>query len=413
VASSYREFVSEEFVPLAVDALVEDHPLPFDIFTRDNGIMISLFNKGNAYDASASAFLREKGIREVLVKDSEAAALERYLANKTASPAPAPAAASVFPEYFACKEQYYLIDKTLLATGTTIGFPIYILNRSGLMVFIDASEKAGCRLEQPVEDVDGDLVIRRADIPPYQAYLNALLIPDSRNAAGAGRIRALVVKEDSKLLIKDLIDNPRSGEKIKESINAVNSLVDCILENREALSVLVSIRTHDMYTYTHSVNVAALAVGLGMEAGLSRSELEYLGIGTMLHDLGKNCIPLEILNKQGRLTDEEFRIMKSHVLESEKILRDHKDIPPESLVAALQHHEKISGKGYPYGISGSAVKTFGRISAIADTYDALTTQRSYKAAFTPFHALSILVKETGNYDPELLTTFIKMLGKVA
>ncbi|MBI3592887.1 MAG: HD domain-containing protein [Nitrospirae bacterium] len=132
----------------------------------------------------------------------------------------------------------------------------------------------------------------------------------------------------------------------------------------------------------------------------------------MLHDIGKSAISHEILHKQGKLDDTEYRIIKNHVIEGEKILRAHKEFPTESLSAVLQHHEKLSGKGYPFKLSGNEIKPFGRIAAIADCYDALTTQRPYKQAFTPFYALSIVAKETGEYDPDLLKIFIKMLGKI-
>lgn len=188
-------------------------------------------------------------------------------------------------------------------------------------------------------------------------------------------------------------------------------MVDSILENSEngdAVYDLLSLRTHDYYTYTHSVNVAALSVGLAIASGLDRGRTEKLGIGAMLHDIGKSAIPHEILNKPGKLTDEEFAIMKTHVIESERLLRPQKEIPEESFVALLQHHERLTGRGYPFGVSGRQVQLFGRITPIADCYDAMTTQRVYKPAFTPFHALSIMVNERESYDQELLAAFIKM-----
>ena len=173
---------------------------------------------------------------------------------------------------------------------------------------------------------------------------------------------------------------------------------------------LLSLRTYDYYTYTHSVNVAVLSVGLGMAAGLPKEQIRLLGIGAMLHDVGKSTIPPAIINKAGRLDDEEYRIIKTHVTEGENILRLNKDIPRESLVAVSQHHERLSGKGYPYNKAGEEIRPFGRITSIVDCYDALTTTRSYQTARTPFFALSILTKEAGDYDPEILKAFIRMLG---
>jgi putative nucleotidyltransferase with HDIG domain len=176
--------------------------------------------------------------------------------------------------------------------------------------------------------------------------------------------------------------------------------------------MLLSMQGYDYYTYTHSVNVAALSISLGILIGLKRDVMEKLGMGAMLHDIGKSRISHEILGKQGKLSDVEYNMIKNHVIEGEKIMLNHADFSAESLTAVSQHHEKLSGKGYPYGLAGNKISLFGRISAIADCYDALTTRRPYKAAYTPFYALMMISKDTGDYDPELLATFIKMLGKI-
>ena len=117
------------------------------------------------------------------------------------------------------------------------------------------------------------------------------------------------------------------------------------------------------------------------------------------------------MDRQGALSDAEFNIFKNHVVEGEKIIRTYKSFPEESFSAILQHHEKLSGKGYPYSLSGEKLLPFGRISAIADFYDVLTTRRLYKVAYQPFQALLKMSRDTGDYDPDLLKTFIKMLGK--
>lgn len=405
----------EPLVPITTQKLIEGISVPCDIFIKDGAKTISLFNRGMLFNAAARTLLQDRGLSEVLIRASDVPRLGRYQARDASAPTLQPEVI-LFPEYFAQKEAHYPIDKTLMLPGSEVAFNIYSLGRLSLDLLVEASEQAPRRLEASLLATDAELVIRQSDIPRYQAYVRALVTSKDLGAKERAKVQTIAIKENSKLIIKDLIDNPRSGEKIKESVVAVNKMVDCILDNREALSELISIKSHDYYTYTHSVNVAALSVGLGIAAGLKRADLESLGIGTMLHDLGKSAIPLDILNKPGKLSDEEFSIMKTHVIESEKILRAQKEIPEAALVAAVQHHEKISGKGYPYGLAGSEVTQFGRIAAIADCYDAMTTERCYKPALTPFHSLSIIVKETGNeghFDPDFVAIFIKMLGKMA
>lgn len=419
MTDTFTQTIDEQLIPMAIEKFVEGAASPCDIFLNDNGKTVALFNRGMIFDASTMSVLRKQGVTEVLIKKNEehkvAAQKIQQEFSEEAVPVmpetPVPPAMD-FKEYSVKKEQHFQIDGKLLVPGTDVHFNIYTFNQAALHMVVEASEKSPARIPESIQSATEELVINNADIPSYQAYLNGLLASSNLPTAELSRIKSTVIKENSKLIVKDLLDNPRSGEKIKESIVMVNKMVDGILENRDAVYELLSIRSHDYYTYTHSVNVAALSVGLGIASGLNRSSLEKLGIGTMLHDLGKSAIPHEILNKPEKLTDDEFRIMKSHVLESEKILRKQKEIPEESYAAVLQHHERISGKGYPFGLAGTEVKLFGRISAIADCYDAITTKRVYKPAFAPFQALSIMVNETGNYDPDLMAVFIKMLGKI-
>ena len=212
--------------------------------------------------------------------------------------------------------------------------------------------------------------------------------------------------------VQDVLDDPRSGEKIKKVGDSVNSMVDFILENETSYFSLMTISAHDFYTYMHSLNVCTLSIGLGSAMGLPKSpDLEMLGMGTMLHDIGKSQIDPKLINKPGRLTDEEFKEMKGHVNEGVKLLKEHHKLPEMVMEPVVQHHEKLTGNGYPNAIKGDQLTLFGRISSIIDIYDALTTVRSYKKAFTPFEALSILRENENDYDTRLLREIVLMLGR--
>lgn len=318
----------------------------------------------------------------------------------------------VFKEYSFYKEEHHQIDKNILLPDKEINFSLFLLNRFDLSIIVDASEKSPSKIKDNISTLTGDIVIKKSDILLYHEYLNNLLKSGDISGEKMAHIKVMVVKENSKIVIKDLLHDPRSGENIKKSNEIVNSMIDCIMENRDAIYNLLTLRGYDYYTYTHSVNVGALSIGLGVAMDMKREDIEKLGMGALLHDIGKSVIPHEVLNKQGRLNGAEYKTIKNHVIEGAKILREHRDIPEESFYAVLQHHEKLTGKGYPMGLQGNEIKPFGRIAAISDCYDALTTQRPYKPAFTPFYALSIVAKETGDYDPEILKTFIKMLGNI-
>jgi len=391
--------------------LVEGTALPFDVFIKDNNIFIPLFSKGTMYNSSANRILREKGITTIYVKDVDGPVLEQYVAQQSGQRPPVPDP-ETFKRYIAEKDSHFVVDRSFLIMSTKVTFSLYSLNNFSLGMLVEADEKTPAIIDSRVLTAPGDIVIKPTDVPLYNAYINALLATGAVMAKDREKVKRAAIKENSKMVLKDLLENPRSGEKIKESITLVNKMVDSILENRDAAHDMLTLRTYDYYTYTHSVNVAVLSVGLGVGVGLPREELEKLGIGAMLHDVGKQAISPDIINKPGRLTDDEFRIIKTHVTEGEKILRENHDIPDAAFFAVSQHHERLSGKGYPHNRSGQDIHPFGRITSIVDCYDALTTERSYQQARTPFFALSILTREGGDYDVDYLKVFIKMLGEI-
>jgi len=221
-----------------------------------------------------------------------------------------------------------------------------------------------------------------------------------------------LIKEKSKIIIRDVLTDPKNEDNIKNISSTVEKIADSILDNRDAIYDLISTIHRDYYLYVHSINVAVLSIGLGTAIGLTRNEIFNLGFGAILHDIGKSDIPIRILNKPERLTAHEFKIMKGHVFEGQRILMKYEFFPKDSMPAVTQHHEKLSGKGYPLGIKAPDIKLYGKITAIADCYDSLTTRNPYKYSLSPFSALNILVKETENYDRELLETFIKLLGRI-
>lgn len=412
MATKVRE-IDEPDVPVSAERLIVGSRLPCDIFIKDNGVLKPMFNRDMLFTSISKNILLEKGISEVYIYMKDTEAFDQYhFLNRSLKADHRPSQVVVFKEYSFQKEQHHQIDPGLLIPGTKINFSLFVLGKLNLAPLVTASEKSPVEVREGLINTTGDVVIRKADVPLYQAYVNSLLQAPEALKGDKLKVKSNAIKEHSKILLEELLEDPRSGKQIKELKSMVSGMIDCILENKDAIYELLSLKGYDYYTYTHSVNVAALAIGIGVATGLDRERVAKLGEGALLHDIGKSAISHEILNKQGKLDDNEFRIIKSHVEEGEKILRTYPEFPGEAFDAVLQHHEKLSGKGYPLKLSGDKITFFGRITAIADCYDALTTQRPYKSAFTPFYALSLIAKETGDYDPDLLKLFIRMLGKV-
>ncbi|ODS33081.1 MAG: hypothetical protein SCARUB_01780 [Candidatus Scalindua rubra] len=210
----------------------------------------------------------------------------------------------------------------------------------------------------------------------------------------------------------DLIDNPRSGINLGRVKKWVDNTIGYILRDENAFSSLLKVTSHDYYTYTHSVNLSVLGLLFGKHLSLNPHDLNCLGIGMLLHDLGKIEIPLEILNKPGRLTKDEFETIKKHPETGIKLLEDEK-IGEKPLKVVIQHHENYDGTGYPNGIGEKDIHLFGRISRIIDVYDAMTTKRPYADICRPFSALAEMHKTMADcFDKELLKEFIYFLGPI-
>ena len=189
------------------------------------------------------------------------------------------------------------------------------------------------------------------------------------------------------------------------------SIISDLLSNKSNLVQMTDLRLYDDYTFAHSVNVAVLSTMIGITCKLSHKDLTNLTIGALLHDVGKIDIPISILNKPFSLSDDEFALIRNHPLSGyDRIMNldiKHIDLRPLAMIAC-QHHEHLDGNGYPYHLKGGQVHRLARMVAIADVYDALTTARSYKRAYSPYVASKIMTKCSGlQFDKELLTSFLE------
>ncbi|MDW7998278.1 MAG: HD domain-containing protein [Thermodesulfovibrio sp.] len=401
----------KELFKIDVARLQLNKPLPFDVYIQEGGIYKKIFNKGNILTYVFLEILKEKNIDYVFIEKStenEFITLPSKISPESILQSPV-----AFKNYSFYKESFYQIEREFLLPGTEIDFSLYQLKNLKFNKIVDASSEKPAMIDMDTIPKDGDILIEKKDLPLYKDYIEFLSKKfDKTSEEKDEEVRNLIIRESARILVTEILNEPRSGENIKKLGDVVNSIIDTMLIKPDSIYNLLNLKNYDYYTYTHSVNVGVLATGLGAQIGMDRDSLFKLGIGGILHDIGKSQIPHEILNKQGKLNDIEYKIIKQHVLLGYELLEKQKEFPKESLIAVLQHHEKLSGRGYPFGLKGEEIKLFGRITAIADCYDALTTRRPYKPPLTPYFALSIIVREKGDHDFELLKAFIKMLGKV-
>ena len=196
-----------------------------------------------------------------------------------------------------------------------------------------------------------------------------------------------------------------------ESIGGLSKdIIDEIISKKNIMINLVDIKSMDNYTYQHSVNVAIISLVLGVQLQLNQNELYTLCMGALIHDIGKVLIPKEIILKPGPLTDEEFNIIKQHTTKGYDYLKGCLDISAPARIVALQHHEKMNGGGYPDNIKNKSINRFARIVAIADVYDALTSDRPYRKAMSPNDALEYILSHCDTqFDYEMVTAFSKAI----
>lgn len=220
--------------------------------------------------------------------------------------------------------------------------------------------------------------------------------------------------DQSKAIQKELFSSALNGTTLDLGpvVEITNKSVDAIFNNPDSLACMINIRAKDEYLLEHSVAVSVYITIFARHLKISKKIVQHLSIGAFLHDVGKIMIPDEILNKPGKLTDEEFTIMKTHANHSIDIIKKTPGISKLSLQIAAQHHEKINGYGYPNQLKADEITRYGRMIAICDIFDALTATRVYKKGFTHAKAFSILLElvNQNHLDKELVDEFIKCVG---
>ena len=212
--------------------------------------------------------------------------------------------------------------------------------------------------------------------------------------------------------VKVLFNDIRMGKAFNEemAMSIVDEISTSLLRNSDALISISRLKNKDTYTYIHSVAVCALMVTLGKALGYDNDFCKKAGAAGLLHDIGKIFIPLDVLNKPGKLTNEEFEEVKNHPVKGWELLKDIEGINEETLEVCLHHHEKVDGSGYPSKYKGEEISIIARMGAICDVYDAITSDRAYKKGWEPSSAIKSMSEWEGHFDPDLLRVFISSIG---
>ena len=224
--------------------------------------------------------------------------------------------------------------------------------------------------------------------------------------------QAAAICNRGRAAVLSMFSEARMGRTIDHQgcVALVEDISASVRRNPGALVSLARLKTQDDYSFMHSVAVCALMVALARQLGLDEDACRAAGLAGLLHDVGKALMPLEVLNKPGRLTDEEYALMRTHAQRGHELLLQGEDVPPQALEVALHHHERFDGSGYPHGLVGEASGLFARMGAVCDVYDAITSNRPYKAGWDPAESIAKMASWKGHFDPAIFSAFVQSLG---
>jgi putative nucleotidyltransferase with HDIG domain len=249
--------------------------------------------------------------------------------------------------------------------------------------------------------------------PPEQAAPHMEMSAAAAPVLSIEVLRARKLHSEANKLVSGLMRDVRLGHQIEveQCMPVVEGIMDSIFRKPEALLPLAQMKSRDEYTFQHSVAVAALAAAFGRTLDMPREVIKELAIGGLLHDVGKALVPDRVLNKPGKLTDEEFGLMKDHARLGAELLRKTPGVSEIAYSAAAEHHERFDGSGYPNGLKGDGITVYGQMLAIVDVYDAITSLRVYHKGLPPTEALrNIFQWSKCHFSPTLVQAFIKGIG---
>ena len=225
--------------------------------------------------------------------------------------------------------------------------------------------------------------------------------------------RASKICAQSKQAVISMFQEARMGKAVDVggAQRMVEEITDSVSRNPGALISLARLKTADDYTYMHSVAVCAMMVALSKQLGQDEAQTRQAGLAGLMHDLGKALMPMDVLNKPGKLTEEEFAVIKTHPAEGHRLLLTGQKVDSVVLDVCLYHHEKIDGSGYPKGLKDTEINVFAKMGAVCDVYDAITSNRPYKSGWDPAESLRKMAEwSNGHFDAKIFQAFVKSLG---
>jgi len=403
----------QQYFPIPLKGIVVDSIPDFDIYIRQKDTFV-LYRKNNLrFETTHLEKLIDSRVATLYLRKEDHPRYENYRSRAAEAQEYGPGFAphlfddpAEVRQYHLIQASYLPVDRKLFVPGSEIDFPLFSLagNRLSLLPEMEADKSGPWQLGNSIAEGRAALLIRNEDTALYREYLECLFFADreiSSSSPLSTLQKASVLRDTTKIMVRDLLEDPKSGEKMKALVEVAEELVDFIFTNQAAVSSLLMIGSHDFLTYQHSVNVSFLCTGVGAELGLFRDDLLNLALGGLLHDIGKSAIDTDVLNKPGLLDEDETRLVHEHVNKGVALLWEHEGIPEQVIKMISQHHERLNGEGYPERLKGDQMTQAGKVLAVVEVYDAMTTERPYKRAARRADALEYLESAADQFDREV------------
>ena len=302
---------------------------------------------------------------------------------------------------------YFQIRVGTLLPNTALPFDLYVSVNKKFIHYLPAGEKLS---QEKISKLKGSEQFF-VPLPQRQAFKN--FISSSLNQENVPmEAKAKILRDTSIALVEEIYEKKDIGEALNDSKEVIGHFVELMNTTPESIDHLIQLSTHDFYTFNHSLDVSVYSLGIGKLMGYSDELLNELGRGSIFHDIGKKWVAAEIICKKGALDDAEWAQMQRHPEYGLKILSEY-DVSEAIKACCFEHHESFLGNGYPQGLDANFIHPMARIVAIADTFDALTTQRSYNQPMTPKDAVTFMcTKIKDKYDPDILKALNDVVNRL-
>ena len=289
---------------------------------------------------------------------------------------------------------------------------VWIDSSKGLDVAGEAAAMPAPALAVPAPALEPAAASPLPAQPSLQRAPSSTPVPAPSKSFSEEMRTATAVCNKGKTQVQKMFNEARLGRAIdaESFMPLVQEISDSVFRNPGAMVSLARLKTQDDYTYMHSVAVCALMVALGRELGFDEEQCRVAGTAGLLHDVGKALMPLDILNKPGKLTDDEFDVMRSHPVRGHELLQEARGADPSTMDVCLHHHERFDGGGYPHKLPNDKLNQLVRMGSICDVYDAITSNRPYKNGWDPADSIGKMASWKGQFDPVVFATFVKSVG---